>query len=283
MLQNMNNISTKSDLINFIIFKRTLRRQLQRFLQISAVIAVIIMFCLAMYYKNTLINVAFSLKESYNQFISQILFTKITRVRVHVDSDSLIPKNEISDIVAKVSGVKMDKLKMKQIIADVIANNPLIENLYMRQTLASGELVIYLKERPVIGVFYHDDCANGLAVCQKNIITSDNQLLKYYPIIDNNRVLKVYGKIGTVDIAKIYNIFKKYSLLDKIMYIKFYASGRFDVTLKNKLQIKFPRTNFLKSVQQFVRLDSEYLLSTDVQSIRYIDLRVDDRVFIGRV
>ena len=74
---------------------------------------------------------------------------------------------------------------------------------------------------------------------------------------------------------------KTYKLFDKVEYLKFYNSGRFDLILKNKLTLKFPRQHWKQSMVKFIKLDSEFALSSDPQNISYIDLRRVDKIYIG--
>ena len=73
----------------------------------------------------------------------------------------------------------------------------------------------------------------------------------------------------------------KYHLLDNTAYLKFYSSGRFDLILTNKLILKLPRDNLQKSLSQFNKLNSKYQITQQKQNIKYIDLRSQDKAYIG--
>lgn len=279
-MQTSVDISTKSDIVSFIVFKRRLRQQIKR---ISYVLIAFLFICflLLCIYKRQNISNFFSKSSIAISKIVDVVFTvKVNKVRVHLDKNSIIDDAEVDDIIAKLSGDKISKEKMKKIVADIMENNKFIENVYIRKTLANGELSVHIKEKKVIGVFYDDECLKQTN-CAKSIITVDNQIIPYHKMKNDDNILKIYGKIGVVDLSKVHKVLKKYGLLEKIAHIQFYTSGRFDLVLKNKLLIKLPSANWTKAIQQFNKLDSEFLLSTDIQSIKYIDLRVADKVFIG--
>ena len=274
-------ISTKSDILNFLIFKRRLKQQLKRLLNVIIFISFIAFIIFCIYHRSTISKAFLFTKQTISNITNKIFEVDVKKVRVHLDKNSILDDSEVESIINKLSGEKVDKKQMMKIIDDITEENKLIESAYIRKTLSNGELSVFIKEKKVIGIFYSDECTDDLANCKRSIITTDNQIVPYHKMKQNNNILKIYGKIGIADLAKIHKTLKKYDLLEKTLHIKFYASGRFDLTLKNKLLLKFPRTNWAKSIKQFNQLDSEYLLSNDIQSIKYIDLRVHDKIFIG--
>lgn len=280
-MQGAVEISTKSDVVNFIIFKRKLRQQIRYFGLILAFVACAMSLYLCICYRAKILSFSERAITGVSFVANQLFAVDVSKVRVHLDKNTLLYESEVDDIIKQLSEKNLTKNKMQTIVHDITEKNPLVESVYMRKNLTNRELVVYIKERQIIGVFYHDDCVKGLDNCQKNIITTNNQLLPYHRIRNYDGIIKIYGKLGMADLPKAYNLLKKYSLIGKIAYIKFYSSGRFDLTLKNKLVVKFPRRNWLHAIRQFIKIDAEYLLSNDPQSIKYIDLRVDDKIYIG--
>ena len=284
-MQSAIDVSTKSDIVNFIIFKRRLRAQLRKIYLILIVSAVIAIITLGLYNKHIFINAYDAVAGKISFAINEIFSTKINKVRVHLAKNSILADDEITDIIAKFAGGNVDNNKIKTIIADIMKQNTLVQTIYARKLLANGELTIVIKEKPIIGLFFNEDCAKDIANCHKNIITNDNQILPYHQMKVNDNVLKIYGNIGVADVNKIHKLLKKYGLLEKTAHIKFYTSGRFDLTMNNKLLLKFPRKEIENAIKQFTKMDAEYLLSTDHHSIKYIDLRDNSgdhrKIYIG--
>lgn len=276
------NISTNSEVVNFIIFKRKLRQHIRRFIMFFIFFIFIFILCVSYHQKDKIIYASGKVFSVIEYAFDQLFAVKINNVRVEPCKNSLLSDSEIDDIKKKFSNKKIDRNRMQKVVETIIETNSLIENIYVRKKLSNEELIVYLKEKQIIGIFYEDCTAGTSDKCRKSIISIDNKLLPYHNIINNDNILKVYGKISAKDIQKVHKILKKYSLLSKTAYINFYSSGRFDITLKNNLTIKLPRQNFEKAIQQFNKLDAEYMLSNDPQSIKYIDLRINDKIFFGQ-
>ena len=280
-MQTSIDISTKSDIINFIVFKRRLRQQIKRlsYILIAVLFFALIGFCI--YKKSKFVSAYEFINNKITNITNALFEVDIKKVRIHLDKKSIFDDNEVDYILKKLSSEKINRTQMKQVVDEITEENQLIDNVYIRKTLANGELSVFIKEKKVIGISYDERCLADDNNCKpQSILTIDNKVIPFHKMKTNNEIIKVYGKIGVADLSKIYKTLKKYNLLEKTAYIKFYTSGRFDLMLKNKLLLKFPRTKWEKSIQQFNKLDAEYLLSNDIQSIKYIDLRLNDKVFI---
>ena len=277
-------VSTKSDVVNLIIFKRKLRQLLNNFTKLLAVFFLTCLICFCIYHRTTIINTIKQINMAIKNISDQLFATKIDNIRIQLldgNKNSLLNDDEIKNMGKQIkNNKKIDKAEMKKIVKKITTANSLIENIYIRKNLSKNEIVVFLKEREVIGILYND-CGNAIdEKCAKNIISSDNKLYPYHNLKSNDKILKIYGKISpTINLQNIYKILKKYSLLHKIAYIKFYSSGRFDAILKNKLVVKFPRQNLVESVQKFKKLDTDFFISSDT-GLKYIDLRVSDKLFI---
>lgn len=276
------NISTKSDIVSLIIFKRKLRQLLNNFTRFLIFASFISFLCICFYYRTIIFSTISQINTTIRNICDQLFAVKINNIRIQLDNkNSLLDDEEIKNIIQQIKSKKIDKAEMRQIIKKIVTTNSLVENVYIRKNLSKNELIISLKERKIIGIFYSDNCNNVIdEKCAKNIISSDNKFYPYHSLKNDNEILKIYGKINpTVNLQNIHKILKKYSLLHKIAYIKFYSSGRFDATFKNNLVVKFPRQNLVESIQRFNKLDADFFISSDT-GLKYIDLRIGDKLFV---
>ena len=280
------NNAVKSDIVNFIVFKRKLRIQLHRLNIVFTSVIIIALSCLCIAYKAKIAQTFANINNKFTYICEQLFTIKVKKVKINVEKNSMLDESELERIASQVYATEITKSKMQQIIKDITDTNPLVQNIYMYTNISSEEMTIFLKEKKIIGIFYSDNCShelNNFDKCTKNIISANNQLLPYHKLKNSDEIIKVYGKFGNTDLNKIRKLLKKYALIAKVDYLKFYLSGRFDLILKNKLVLKFPRNNLQKAFYQFNKLDSEYLLTKDDSNIKikYIDLRSQDKAYIG--
>lgn len=275
------NVSTKSDIVSFIIFKRKFRRLFHYFLMILVLFLLIFILFISYFNKKTVAGFAGTVFGSMENIFGQLFATKISNVRFS-NKDSLLNNDEIDSIKKKISNnKKISKAEMSKIVKTIAETNSLIDSIYIRRNLSNNELVVTLEEKKIIGIFYNCSVV-GDDKCKKNLISANNnKILPYHNIKNNDEILKVYGKYYTIDIQKIYKILKKYLLLNNILYIKTYSNGRFDATLKNNLTVKFPSKDLETAIRRFNKLNSEYSILSKQQNIKYIDLRMSDKVVFG--
>lgn len=280
-MTNAVDISTKADIVNFIIFKRRLKRQLQIIGYIFITISAIALLVFCVYHCDKFVNAYNFVKDKANFMYNRVFDVKINKVVIKLQSNSLLDKDEINEIIENSSVKTANREKMKQMIDKIKKSNAMIDDVYARKILANGELDIVIKEKPIIAVLTSDNCDDMTKKCKKYLITNKNEKLPYHELKSYDNVLKLYGKLVDPDLSGISQSLKTYKLFEKIDYLKFYNSGRFDVILRNRLTLKFPRQHWKQSMAKFVKLDSEFALSADPQNISYIDLRRVDKIYIG--
>ena len=280
-MTNAVDISTKADIVNFIIFKRRLKRQLHVIGYIFITISAIALMVFCLYHSDKFVNAYNFVKEKVSFAYNRVFDVKINKVVIKLQPNSLLDKEEINEIIDNSSVQTANREKMKQIIDKIKNSNAMIDDVYARKILANGELDIVIKEKPIIAVLTSDRCDEATRKCKKYLITNKNEKLPYHELKSYDNVLKLYGKLVDPDLDGISQSLKTYKLFEKIDYLKFYNSGRFDAILKNKLTLKFPRQNWKQSMAKFVKLDAEFALSSDSQNISYIDLRRGDKIYIG--
>lgn len=274
----------REDIVSFILFRRKLRIQLKRAKIVMMLVAVVVSVCVCISYKQKISN-TFKKVCGFFSYIEEQFFTiKVEKVKIHTDKHSVLEDKELEDILKQFYVPNITKSKMQSIITNITETNPLIKNVYMKTNIVNNEVTVFLKEKQIVGIFYGENCSYELPnsdKCQKYIITANNQLLPYHKVKDKNEILKIYGTFSNANLNKIKQNLIKYHLLDNTAYLKFYSSGRFDLILTNKLILKLPRDNLQKSLSQFNKLNSKYQITQQKQNIKYIDLRSQDKAYIG--
>lgn len=271
-------LSSKADIVNFIILKRKFRFYFNRLLKVVLFCCFISVIVLFFYNRDNIIKTYHNIKYVANDLNNKMFETKINRVSIKLDDHSILDEIEINQIIKQLSGNSTNGQKLQQIISTLKEQNSLIENVYIRKVLANGNLDVFIKEKKIIAMLLKDNCIEE--VCEKKLITQDNKVIKYHRINNKSNIAKIYGNINNVELSVVIKYLKQNYLFDKISYIHFYESGRFDLILKNKLLLKLSRNNWKSEIKKFNKLDSEYLLSSNINNIEYIDLRFPDKLSV---
>ena len=279
-MMNSVRLSSKSDIVSFIVFKRQLRRQLQKFVKCLYVLFVLFIISASIYHRSKILSICDKIANKATTFVDYLFKTKIEKISIHLQENSLLDKEEINGLVKQISNKTIDRRQLIETLDNIKKQNSLIDTISARKTFINGNLTLYIKEKDIIAIFFPDSCNND-AFCQKKMVSNDNTFIPYHHITNTGSLLKVYGDVKDTDIYFIYKLLHKYNLFDKVRFIKFYTSGRFDLTLNNDLVVKFSRNNWEKTIKRFAKIDNEYLFSTGRQNITYIDLRVEDKIFVG--
>ena len=276
---SMNKISTNSDLVSFIVFKRQLKKFINKIIKIFYLICFITILSFGIYHRQTIFNVCNNIKNICISIFDTFFQTKIQKIKLHLDKNSILDSNEINNILSTINGYNINKDQIITKIEELKSQNSLIDNVFVRKTIGNSKIDFYIKEKQIIAVLLSDNCDNEIN-CKKQLLTLDNNIITYHKIETQN-LLKIYGNITNININDIKQNLSKYKILDKIKYLKFYTSERFDIILNNGLIIKLPRKNWENELKRFNKLDSEYSLSNEIQNIKYIDLRIKNKIYIG--
>ena len=272
-------LSSKADIINLIILKRRFRFYFNRLLKIVLFCCCISVLIFSFYQRDNIAKLYHNAKYVVNSINNKIFETKINKISIKLSNNSILDENEINQIVKQISGKSTNEQKLKQVISTLKEQNSLIENVYIRKVLANGNIDVFIKEKKIIAMLLKDNCVDNKA-CEKKLITQDNKVINYHKISNTDKIVKIYGNVNNVEISDVIKYLKQNYLLDKISYIHFYESGRFDLILKNKLLLKLSRNNWKNEVKTFNKLDAEYLLSSNINNIEYIDLRFPDKLSV---
>ena len=217
-----------------------------------------------------------------SSFFSWMFETEVGKIRIRLDKNSVLDANELKNIVNIVSGKKVNKATMKQMINELESHNSIIDNVYIRKTFVNGDIDVFVKEKNIIAVVMPENC-NSLpdGGCQKKLLTYDNKVIPYHKMKKEDNVLEISGTVGDVNVAEIIELLKKNNFYDNVQSIYFYTSGRFDIKLNNDLVVRLPRQNWKKAISSLVKMDAEYALASEIQNIKYVDLRLPDKIFVG--
>ncbi|MBQ7536691.1 MAG: cell division protein FtsQ/DivIB [Rickettsiales bacterium] len=217
-----------------------------------------------------------------SSFFSWMFETEVGKIRIRLDKNSVLDANELKNIVNIVSGKKVNKATMKQMINELESHNSIIDNVYIRKTFVNGDIDVFVKEKNIIAVVMPENCNSLLdGGCQKKLLTYDNKVIPYHKMKNEDNILEISGTVGDVNVAEIIELLKKNNFYDNVQSIYFYTSGRFDIKLNNDLIVRLPRQNWKKAINSLIKMDAEYALASEIQNIKYVDLRLPDKIFVG--
>ncbi len=78
----------------------------------------------------------------------------------------------------------------------------------------------------------------------------------------------------------LYELINKFKIKDKIQEIIAFKSGRWNIIFKNGILIKLPRDNIEKALFNLQELHKKYFILDERNYLKYIDLRVENKIFI---
>ena len=158
---------------------------------------------------------------------------------------------------------------------------PIIEDISIRYDVSNEITIFNVKEKKMLGVLLSKGCEGHIDDKDNKLIAESGMTIDYIKITNSENLLLVCGDFhDSQDLFGIKQELVKYKLYDKIKYIKFYTSGRFELMLKNNLLVKMPQKDWKTAMLKFLKMDSEYALSTGQKKIKYIDLRLNDKVYV---
>ena len=274
--------NNRSEVVSIIILKRKLRAFLRKinifilFLIVASVLAV------SFNKRNAIFSFGHAVGNKIGGFFSWMFETEVGKIRIRLDKNSVLDANELKNIVNIVSGKKVNKATMKQMINELESHNSIIDNVYIRKTFVNGDIDVFVKEKNIIAVVMPENCNSLLDNgCSKKLLTYDNKVIPYHKMKKEDNILEISGTIGDVNVAEIIELLKKNNFYNNVRSIYFYTSGRFDIKLNNDLVVRLPRQNWKKAISSLVKMDAEYALASEIQNIKYVDLRLPDKIFVG--
>ena len=279
LLRGRNN---RSEVVSIIILKRKLRAFLKKVNLFILFLIVVSAIAVSFNKRSAIFSFGHAVGNKISSFFSWMFETEVGKIRIRLDKNSVLDANELKNIVNIVSGKKVNKTTMKQMINELESHNSIIDNVYIRKTFVNGDIDVFVKEKNIIAVVMPENCNSLLdGGCQKKLLTYDNKVIPYHKMKKEDNVLEISGTVGDVNVAEIIELLKKNNFYDNVQSIYFYTSGRFDIKLNNNLVVRLPRQNWKKAISSLVKMDAEYALASEIQNIKYVDLRLPDKIFVG--
>lgn len=274
--------NNRSEVVSIIILRRKLRAFLKKINLFILFLIVVSAIAVSFNKRNTIFSFGHAVGNRINSFFSWMFETEVGKIRIRLDKNSVLDANELKSIVNIVSGKKVNKATMKQMINELESHNSIIDNVYIRKTFVNGDIDVFVKEKNIIAVVLPENCNSLLDNgCSKKLLTYDNKVIPYHKMKNAENILEISGTVGDVNVAEIIELLKKNNFYDNVRSIYFYTSGRFDIKLNNDLVVRLPRQNWKKAISSLVKMDAEYALASEIQNIKYVDLRLPDKIFVG--
>ena len=274
--------NNRSEVVSIIILKRKLRAFLKKINLFLLFLIVLSVIAVSFNKRSAIFSFGHSVGNKISSFFSWMFETEVGKIRIRLDKNSVLDANELKNIVNIVSGKKVNKATMKQMINELESHNSIIDNVYIRKTFVNGDIDVFVKEKNIIAVVMPENCNSLLdGGCQKKLLTYDNKVIPYHKMKNEDNILEISGTVGDVNVAEIIELLKKNNFYDNVQSIYFYTSGRFDIKLNNDLIVRLPRQNWKKAINSLIKMDAEYALASEIQNIKYVDLRLPDKIFVG--
>lgn len=274
---------SRKNVINFIIFKRKLRQYVKTLTIIAVFVFLICASALCVYSKNRIVDFCKKISNNVNNVYIRLFDAKIEKISINLDEDTLLDKDEIYHFFDKFlyTASSVNGRQLQEVMNDIIMHNSIVDSIHINKIIAKNELNINIKEKKIIAMLMSNGCFDKNQECEKRFITNDNVIIPYHKINNQNSILKIYGSLDNISMPQTISVLKKKKIFSEIEYINVYASGRFDIVLKNNLIVKLPYKEWDKAIDRFLKIDFEHLLSNNYQKIEYVDVRLVDKIFIG--
>ncbi|MEN9782227.1 MAG: hypothetical protein RL208_377, partial [Pseudomonadota bacterium] len=196
--------------------------------------------------------------------------------KISIHNNKLISDTVIKNTIQSLSIKKITSNNMKRIVG-ILKENTLIKDVVISvDKMNKNKLNIHIIEYKIIA---ENRNQNGV----KCLVESNGGVIcKYLDInLSNEGIMSVENAKNTQDVVDVYNQVQKSNLIKNIASINFTESGRFDIILKNNIALKMPRQNWQSAIQKFVYLNSKYNIVADDVEIKYIDFRIEGKLYVG--
>ena len=274
-------ISSKTDLVKYIILKRNIRNVIIRTTRLLLAFVIIAIFVVIIYNRKNIYNYINKTYQVIQTKVSKFYINNTNGIRIKLQKHSLIDVELLTNFVINYTGSQDYRYNATALIKDIKQMYPIIEDISIRYDVSNEITIFNVKEKKMLGVLLSKDCEGRIDDNDNKLITESGMTIDYIKITNRENLLPVCGDFhDSQDLFGIKQELVKYKLYDKIKYIKFYTSGRFELMLKNNLLVKMPQKDWKTAMLKFLKMDSEYALSTGQKKIKYIDLRLNDKVYV---
>ncbi|MBQ7551834.1 MAG: cell division protein FtsQ [Rickettsiales bacterium] len=274
-------ISSKTDLVKYIILKRNIRNVIIRTTRLLLAFAIIAIFVVIIYNRKNIHNYINKTYQVIQTKVSKFYINNTNGIRIKLQKHSLIDVELLTNFVINYTGSQDYRYNATALIKDIKQMYPIIEDISIRYDVSNEITIFNVKEKKMLGVLLSKDCEGHIDDKDNKLIAESGMTIDYIKITNRENLLPVCGDFhDSQDLFGIKQELVKYKLYDKIKYIKFYTSGRFELMLKNNLLVKMPQKDWKTAMLKFLKMDSEYALSTGQKKIKYIDLRLNDKVYV---
>ena len=274
-------ISSKTDLVKYIVLKRNIRNIFVKTIRTLIGLTILAILFIAIYYRGNISMFLHNTNQLAQTKISRFYLDKMKGMRVKLQKKSLIDVDGITQFVVNYTSNKDNRYNAMSLIDDVKHMYPIIEDVSIRYDITHEVAILHIKEKQMLGVLLANGCDGKVDSHENKLITKNGVIIDYVKIVNGETLLPVCGDFHNgQDLSSIKQELIKYKLYDKVKYIKFYTSGRFELMLSNNLLVKMPQKDWNMAILKFLKMDSEYALSTGNKHIKYIDLRLKDKVYV---
>ena len=275
-------ISSKADLVKYIILKRNIRNAVIRAIRLLLAFAIIVAIIIIIYNYRNIRNYVNKTHQAIQTKVSKFYINKTNGIKIKLQKHSLIDIELLADFVMNYTWKQDYRYNATALINDIKQMYPIIEDISIRYDISNEMIILNVKEKKILSILLSKGC-NGNVDDKDNKLISESSgaTIDYVKITNSNNLLLICGDFHeNQDLFSIKQELIKYKLYEKIKYIKFYTSGRFELMLKNNLLVKMPQKDWKIAMLKFLTIDSEYALSNGQKNIKYIDLRPNNKIYV---
>jgi len=190
------------------------------------------------------------LSSNIGYYVDYIFASKLERISIK--NNNLIPNLVIKNTIQELSINNISSHSMRQII-NKIKENALVKDVIISvDRVNKNKLNIHIIEYKIIAANKNQ---NGV----KCLVESSGGLICKYLDVDlsNENIINVENARNTQDIIAVYN------------------------HVQNNIVLKMPRQNWQSAIQKFVYLNSKYNIVAEDVEIKYIDFRIEGKLYVG--
>lgn len=239
----------------------------------------ILIMCVAIYFRNTIIITAQQSYEAYKYIIYKS-FNGISlpstnqKIKISVNQNHAINKQQIAEIIRSQTQYS-DTISISK-IREEIMKNPIVKNITISRNIALNHFNIKIEEKQIVGIFTDSHNTQHL-VDEEGNISQINQETK---LANHHRLIELSDIEDWSKFAELYTYLKHLKIQDKIVSASMISNRRWDIKFDNGLLVKLPAQNWHKALQMIIKLDQKTQILDINNTVTYIDLRVENKIFL---
>lgn len=271
-----------TNLLEIIAIKRQLSHHVAQLYVIGKAILCVILLGITLKYRHAFFNILSIPKQAINRVVDSFFTDNISNFHLEMSGNKSISRDHIFSIISNLNIQQINTETMRKMLHE-IEKIPIVKSANISRNIATKTLHLNITEHKIIAIATNEIEGQDSSVSTVyKLLSESGKLIDYQQIKEQyNGLIIVHNALQIHNVNKVLQYLEKSNFYKEISQIRFLSNGRFDIILKNNLEIKLPRNDWQKSVEHFEKLDREFNLSNNKSYIKYIDMRIKGKVYIG--